>query len=283
MPATLDAIGNDEGRPVGTANELIGTIQGFPGRCLIDPRDLLGLPIDRHPWSPDHTIVARVDVVGEQMLVQASDRITGLLEIGNGLENTLLRRGLAQTVGKIAQVAACGRNVALPNGGIQRLRLAIAHGLNEVGSVFATAVPDELLESLALVVVGPASAAQAREVAVLALEDHPFTDTSQVVHPSGPCLGGQVAILDEDGRTRNLGAIDYRIPTSKDLPIELVSASIENHDGPGPYGVKGVSEGSLLCTAPAVGAAVRDATGLVIRDLPLTPQRVWEAMREQET
>ena len=90
-------------------------------------------------------------------------------------------------------------------------------------------------------------------------------------------------ILDEQGRTRNLGAIDYRIPTSKDLPIELISASIENHDGPGPYGVKGVSEGSLLCTAPAVGAAVRDATGLVIRDLPLTPQRVWEAMREQQS
>ena len=90
-------------------------------------------------------------------------------------------------------------------------------------------------------------------------------------------------ILDEEGRTRNLGAIDYRIPTSKDLPIELISASIENHDGPGPYGVKGVSEGSLLCTAPAVGAAVRDASGLIIRDLPLTPQRVWEAMREQES
>jgi CO/xanthine dehydrogenase Mo-binding subunit len=89
-------------------------------------------------------------------------------------------------------------------------------------------------------------------------------------------------ILDDAGRIRNLGAIDYRIPTSKDLPVQLISASIENQDGPGPYGVKGVSEGSLLCTAPAVGAAVRDATGLIIRDLPLTPQRVWEAMREQE-
>ncbi|MDH3500325.1 MAG: molybdopterin-dependent oxidoreductase, partial [Acidimicrobiia bacterium] len=87
-------------------------------------------------------------------------------------------------------------------------------------------------------------------------------------------------ILDEEGRIRNLGAIDYRIPTSMDLPIELVSASIENADGPGPYGVKGISEGSLLATAPAVGSAVRDATGVTIRDLPLTPQRVWEAMQE---
>src|SRR3972149_2708517 len=80
-------------------------------------------------------------------------------------------------------------------------------------------------------------------------------------------------IWGDDGRTRNLGAIDYRIPTSLDLPKELHSFSVENRDGPGPYGVKGISEGSLLCTAPAVAAAVRDATGAVIRDLPLSPER----------
>ena len=88
-------------------------------------------------------------------------------------------------------------------------------------------------------------------------------------------------ILDDEGRTRNLGAIDYRIPTSLDLPLELHSFIVENADGPGPYGVKGISEGSLLCTAPAVAAAVRDATGVVIRDLPLSPERVWRAMQEQ--
>ena len=88
-------------------------------------------------------------------------------------------------------------------------------------------------------------------------------------------------IWGDDGRTRNLGAIDYRIPTSLDLPKELHSFTVENADGPGPYGVKGISEGSLLCTAPAVAAAVRDATGAVIRDLPLSPERVWRAMKEQ--
>jgi CO/xanthine dehydrogenase Mo-binding subunit len=85
-------------------------------------------------------------------------------------------------------------------------------------------------------------------------------------------------ILDEEGRIRNLGAIDYRIPTSMDLPLELITATIENDDGPGPYGAKGLSEGAILATAPAVAAAVRDATGITIRDLPLTPQRVWEAL-----
>ena len=87
-------------------------------------------------------------------------------------------------------------------------------------------------------------------------------------------------IFDDEGRVRNIGAIDYRILTSMDLPLDMHSESVENADGPGPYGIKGVSEGSILVTAPAVGAAVREATGVLIRDLPLTPQRVWEALQE---
>ena len=87
-------------------------------------------------------------------------------------------------------------------------------------------------------------------------------------------------IFDDAGRIRNLGAIDYRIPTSMDLPHTIDSDMVENGDGPGPYGAKGMSEGALLCVAPAVAAAVRDATDAVIRDLPLTPERVWRALRD---
>ena len=87
-------------------------------------------------------------------------------------------------------------------------------------------------------------------------------------------------IFDDTGRIRNLGAIDYRIPTSMDLPIELASDIVENEDGPGPYGSKGMSEGALLCVAAAVAGAVREATGAVIRDLPLSPERVWLALQE---
>jgi CO/xanthine dehydrogenase Mo-binding subunit len=67
-----------------------------------------------------------------------------------------------------------------------------------------------------------------------------------------------------------------------DLPHELVSDIVENEDGPGPYGSKGMSEGALLCVAAAVAGAVREATGVVIRDLPLSPERVWRALQEQD-
>jgi CO/xanthine dehydrogenase Mo-binding subunit len=88
-------------------------------------------------------------------------------------------------------------------------------------------------------------------------------------------------VFDSAGRVRNLGAIDYKIPTSMDLPLEMASDIVQNGDGPGPYGAKGMSEGAVLPVAPAVAAAVRQATGAVIRDLPLTPERVWRALRER--
>src|SRR5260370_10850382 len=67
-------------------------------------------------------------------------------------------------------------------------------------------------------------------------------------------------VLDEHGRIVNLGALDYRIPTTKDVPVELHSLFVENADGPGPYGSKGGGEGGLFAVAPAGRAAVAPAT-----------------------
>jgi CO/xanthine dehydrogenase Mo-binding subunit len=87
-------------------------------------------------------------------------------------------------------------------------------------------------------------------------------------------------ILDERGRILNLGALDYRIPTIQDVPPEIHSVLIENGDGPGPFGSKGAGEGGVLAISAAIGSAVREAVGVAIRDLPLTPERVWRAIRD---
>lgn len=89
-------------------------------------------------------------------------------------------------------------------------------------------------------------------------------------------------LFDDHGRILNLGALDYRIPTFNDVALEMRSASVENGDGPGPYGCKGISEGALLCTAGAVGGAVADAIGTPVRDLPITAERVWRTLRDAE-
>jgi CO/xanthine dehydrogenase Mo-binding subunit len=73
--------------------------------------------------------------------------------------------------------------------------------------------------------------------------------------------------------------VDYRVPRFTDLPKHFASALVENEDGPGPYGAKGMGESGIVAVAPAVGNAFARATGVRIRALPLTPERVWRALK----
>ncbi len=83
----------------------------------------------------------------------------------------------------------------------------------------------------------------------------------------------------EDGQLLNPSLIDYRVPVMGDLPAEYRSILIENGDGPGPYGAKGIGESGLLPTAPAIANAVTRAVGVRVTDLPLTAERVWRAIQ----
>lgn len=62
------------------------------------------------------------------------------------------------------------------------------------------------------------------------------------------------ALLGSAGRIRNLGILDYRVPTTKDIPLELHALSVENADGPGPTGPFKASA-KAACTAPALAAS----------------------------
>jgi CO/xanthine dehydrogenase Mo-binding subunit len=65
-----------------------------------------------------------------------------------------------------------------------------------------------------------------------------------------------------------------------DLPAVFDSELVENRDGPGPYGAKGMGESGIVSIAPAIANAVVDATGVRIRQLPLISERVWRALRD---
>jgi xanthine dehydrogenase molybdopterin-binding subunit B len=106
-------------------------------------------------------------------------------------------------------------------------------------------------------------------------------DEGAAIMGLGQTLMEQI-LLDGRGCIRDLGALDYRIPTIQDTPEELHSILIENGDGPGPFGAKGAGEGGSLAIAAAVEAAINEAAGVTIRDLPLTPERVWRAIRDRE-
>ena len=88
-------------------------------------------------------------------------------------------------------------------------------------------------------------------------------------------------MIYKDGQLLNPNLIDYRIPTFNNLPSEFETRLLENDNGPGPFGSKGTAEGALLPVSPALGNAVYRATGVRFYDLPLTPERVWQALRRK--
>lgn len=88
------------------------------------------------------------------------------------------------------------------------------------------------------------------------------------------------AMQYEAGHLLNPNLVDYRVPTFSDLPDRFHSILIENGDGPGPFGAKGLGEGGIVAAAPAIANAIYQATGVRIKTLPLTPECVWRALRE---
>jgi CO/xanthine dehydrogenase Mo-binding subunit len=84
--------------------------------------------------------------------------------------------------------------------------------------------------------------------------------------------------LYEDGRVINPDFATYIIPTSLDIPL-VETILVETIDPEGPFGAKGVGELPLNMTAAAIANAVYDATGVRIRSLPITPERLYKGMK----
>ncbi|MDP2662930.1 MAG: xanthine dehydrogenase family protein molybdopterin-binding subunit [Dehalococcoidia bacterium] len=81
-----------------------------------------------------------------------------------------------------------------------------------------------------------------------------------------------------DGQYLNPNLIDYKIPTCTEIPRKLISIPIETDEPLGPFGAKESGEGNQVATAPAIANAILDAIGAQIKELPLTPERVLNAI-----
>ncbi|MGH3662421.1 MAG: xanthine dehydrogenase family protein molybdopterin-binding subunit [Micromonosporaceae bacterium] len=90
------------------------------------------------------------------------------------------------------------------------------------------------------------------------------------------------ALFDEmvfdSGQLINGTLLDYQLPTVHDLPDRITPLIVESPHRTGPYGAKGVGETGILAIAPAIANAVRDAVGVRVTRLPLTPERVLDAI-----
>jgi len=87
--------------------------------------------------------------------------------------------------------------------------------------------------------------------------------------------------FDDRGWILNPNLHDYLLMTVKDAP-EIFSGIVESYEPEGPYGAKEVGEGATLPVLAAVAHAIADATGVWIKDLPITPEKILRALREKK-
>lgn len=117
-------------------------------------------------------------------------------------------------------------------------------------------------------------------------------DVGKAINPTlaeGQIQGGFVQALGyalteelvwdrENGRLTNPSLVDYKIPGALDVPVEITPILIEDPEPTGPFGAKGVGEPCVTGVAPAIANALENATGIRMRKIPMTPERVLDAL-----
>lgn len=108
---------------------------------------------------------------------------------------------------------------------------------------------------------------------------NPLAVKSQV---EGAVVQGWGFALNEElsyhkGQPRGRGLANYKLATCLDAP-PVESYLLEEELGPGPYGAKSIGEQGIAATAPAIANAIYDAIGVRILDLPITPEKILQAL-----
>ncbi|MPZ50501.1 MAG: molybdopterin-dependent oxidoreductase [Dehalococcoidia bacterium] len=116
-------------------------------------------------------------------------------------------------------------------------------------------------------------------------------DVGKIINPishQGQINGGVMqgigyALMEElrveDGRVTTLSLGDYKVPTIRDIP-PMKTVLVQSESGVGPYQIKGIGETPIGPVAPAIANAVADAIGVRVRDLPVTAEKVFQALKE---
>lgn len=98
----------------------------------------------------------------------------------------------------------------------------------------------------------------------------------------GAIMGLGISLFEElvyqEGQLQNADPFQYRLPLMKDLPESFHSSLVENGDGPGPFGSKGIAQTSITPCAPAIGNAIFDAIGVQLKSTPFTPEKILRAL-----
>lgn len=111
---------------------------------------------------------------------------------------------------------------------------------------------------------------------------NPIAASAQIEGGVAQALGYGVSeemVYDERGIPRESNFADYHIFRADEMP-KIEAIFVETYEKTGPFGAKAVAEIPLDGAAPAIGNAVLDACGVSLLDNPVTPEKIWRALRK---
>lgn len=180
-----------------------------------------------------------------------------------------------------------GRSVSLSEVALSTLHHRDQHQIMAVASYVSPKSPPPFAAQYAQVLVDIETGQITVEKLVMAVDSgvivNPVTASGQIEGGMTQALGYAVSeemLYDEKGNSllKQLG--DYKIFAADEMP-ELQTIFVETYEPSHPFGLKAVAEIPMDGVAPAVANAVYDAVGVWMNEIPMTPERVWQAMRSK--
>jgi putative selenate reductase molybdopterin-binding subunit len=182
-------------------------------------------------------------------------------------------------------VAPDGQTVTLSEIGLDSIHHNDQEQIMGTASFVSTSSPPPFAAQFAEVTVDTETGSVRVDKLVIAVDGgviiNPLTASGQIEGGMAQALGYAVCeemVYDKEGRARENDFDRYHVFRADEMP-ELTSIFVETFEPTHPFGVKAVAEIPMDGVAPAVGNAILEAVGVNIDENPITPEKVWKALK----
>ena len=254
-----------------------------PDDIIVTSSDTDTTPFDVGAYASSTTYISGTAVkkAAEKVAIQIKQRAAVIFEeMGSKLdiEDITLRNKLA--------VAPNGDTIKLEQIALDSLHWRNQEQIMASASYVAPNSPPPFAAQFATVLVDIETGQVTVEDLIMAVDGgviiNPINASGQVEGGVAQALGYGVSeemVYNEQGIPREVDLVDYHIFRADEMP-NIKAIFVETYEKTGPYGAKAVAEIPLDGAAPAIGNAVLDACGADILDNPITPEKVWRALRK---
>lgn len=261
--------------------QLAAEVLGVPTEdIIVYSSDTDFTPFDKGAYASSTTYISGGAVVRAAQIVaeRVRQRAAKMLKIPSEAEHFKLEAGRA--------IAPDGRSVTMAEVALHSLHAENQEQIIGVASFVSPVAPPPFAAQFAEVTVDIETGQVTVDNLVMAVDSgvivNPLTASSQIEGGMTQALGYAVCeemVYDQAGKAREVDLRDYHIFQADEMP-GLETIFVETFEPSHPFGVKAVAEIPMNGVAPAVGNAVLDASGAQVDVNPITPEKVWRALKE---